>query len=49
MNDCDHGNYGNFMIGNFDRATEKYGPKPTPQQIAEMAKYKGFYIPKEWK
>jgi hypothetical protein len=42
MNDYDYGSYGNFMSGNVDRATEKYGPKPTPQQIAEMAKYKGF-------
>jgi ribonuclease HI len=42
MNDYDHGSNGNFMSGNVDRATEKYGPKPTPQQIAEMAKYKGF-------
>jgi ribonuclease HI len=42
MNNYDHGSYGNFMSGNVDRATEKYGPKPTPQQIAEMAKYKGF-------
>jgi hypothetical protein len=42
MNDCDHGSNGNFMSGNVDRATKKYGPKPTPQQIAEMAKYKGI-------
>jgi hypothetical protein len=42
MNNYDHGSYGNFMSGNVDRATEKYGPKPTPQQIAEMAKYKGI-------
>jgi hypothetical protein len=38
----DHGSYGNFMSGEVDKATEKYGPKPTPQQIAEMAKYKGY-------
>jgi ribonuclease HI len=42
MNSYDYGSYGNFMSGNVDRATEKYGPKPTPQQIAEMAKYKGY-------
>jgi hypothetical protein len=42
MNDCDLGSHGNFMSGEVDRATEKYGPKPTPQQIAEMAKHKGY-------
>jgi ribonuclease HI len=42
MNEYDHGSFGNFMSGNVDKATEKYGPKPTPQQIAEMAKYKGY-------
>jgi ribonuclease HI len=42
MKNYDHGSYGNFMSGNVDKATEKYGPKPTPQQIAEMAKYKGY-------
>jgi ribonuclease HI len=30
------------MNGNTDKATEKYGPKPTPQQVAEMAKYRGI-------
>jgi hypothetical protein len=25
-----------------DKATEKFGPKPTPQQVAEMAKYRGI-------
>jgi ribonuclease HI len=42
MDSYDYGSYGNYMSGNVDRATEKYGPKPTPQQIAEMAKYKGY-------
>jgi ribonuclease HI len=42
MNEYDHGSFGNFMSGNVDKATEKYGPKPTPQQVAEMAKYKGY-------
>jgi hypothetical protein len=27
----DYGSSGNFMNGNVDKATEKYGPKPTPQ------------------
>jgi hypothetical protein len=38
----DYGSSGNFMNGNIDKATEKYGPKPTPQQVAEMAKYRGI-------
>jgi hypothetical protein len=42
MDTYDYGSYGNFMSGEVDKATEKYGPKPTPQQIAEMAKYKGY-------
>jgi hypothetical protein len=25
-----------------DRAIEKFGPKPTPQQVSEMAKYRGI-------
>jgi hypothetical protein len=25
-----------------DRVTEMFGPKPTPQQVAEMAKFKGI-------
>jgi hypothetical protein len=25
-----------------DKATEKFGPKPTPQQVSEMAKYRGI-------
>jgi hypothetical protein len=25
-----------------DKATEKFGPKPTPQQVAEMAKFRGI-------
>jgi hypothetical protein len=36
------GSSGNFMNSNVDKATEKYGPKPTPQQVAEMAKYRGI-------
>jgi hypothetical protein len=42
MNVSDHGSSGNFMSGIVDKATKKYGPKPNPQQIAEMAKYKGI-------
>jgi hypothetical protein len=42
MNDSGHGSSGNFMSGIVDKATKKYGPKPTPQQIVEMAKYKGI-------
>jgi hypothetical protein len=42
MDEYDYGSHGNFMSGEVDKATEKYGPKPTPQQIAEMAKYKGY-------
>jgi hypothetical protein len=42
MNVNDHGSNGNFVSGNVDKAIEKYGPKPTPQQIAKMAKYKGI-------
>jgi hypothetical protein len=38
----DYGSNGNFMNGNIDKATEKYGPKPTPRQVAEMAKYRGI-------
>jgi hypothetical protein len=36
------GSSGNFMNNNVDKATKKYGPKPTPQQVAEMAKYRGI-------
>ena len=25
-----------------DKVTEMFGPKPTPQQVAEMAKYRGI-------
>jgi hypothetical protein len=25
-----------------DKATEKFGPKPTPKQVSEMARYRGF-------
>jgi hypothetical protein len=25
-----------------DKATKKYGPKPTPQQVSEMAKFRGI-------
>jgi hypothetical protein len=42
MDTYDYGSHGNFMSGEVDKVTEKYGPKPTPQQIAEMAKYKGY-------
>ena len=42
MNSSGHGSSGNFMNGIIDKATEKYGPKPTPQHIVEMAKYKGI-------
>jgi ribonuclease HI len=38
----DYGSSGNFMNGNTDKAIEKYGPKPTPQQVVEMAKYRGI-------
>jgi hypothetical protein len=38
----DYGISGNFMNGNMDKAIENYGPKPTPQQVAEMAKYRGI-------
>jgi hypothetical protein len=37
-----YGISGNFMNGNIDKATEKYGPKPTPQQVVEMAKFRGI-------
>jgi hypothetical protein len=37
----DYGSSGNFMNGNIDKATENYGPKPTPQQVTEMDKYRG--------
>jgi len=39
---CFDGSNGKFMNGNVDKATEKYGPKPTPQQVAEMDKYRGL-------
>jgi hypothetical protein len=42
MNFNGHGSSGNLMNGIVDKATKKYRPKPTPQQIAEMAKYKGI-------
>jgi hypothetical protein len=38
----DYGSYGNFMSGVVDKATEKYGPKPTPHQVAEMACFRGI-------
>jgi hypothetical protein len=38
----DYGSYGNFMSGVVDKATEKYGPKPTPHQVAEMAHFRGI-------
>jgi hypothetical protein len=38
----EHGNNVNFMNNVVDKATEKFGPKPTPQQVAEMAKYRGI-------
>jgi hypothetical protein len=25
-----------------DKITEKFGPKPTPKQVSEMARYRGF-------
>jgi hypothetical protein len=37
----DYGSSGNFMNGNIDKATENYGHKPNPQQVVEMAKYRG--------
>jgi hypothetical protein len=38
----DYGSYGNFMSGVVDKATEKYGPKSTPHQVAEMARFRGI-------
>jgi hypothetical protein len=38
----DYGSHGNFMSGIVDKATEKYGPKPTPHQVAEMARFRGI-------
>jgi hypothetical protein len=39
----------NCMNNVVDKATEKFGPKPTPQQVSEMARYRGHYLSKEWK
>jgi hypothetical protein len=25
-----------------DKVTENFGPKPTPKQVSEMARYRGF-------
>jgi hypothetical protein len=38
----DYGSHGNFMSGIVDKATENYGPKPTPQQVVEMARFRGI-------
>jgi hypothetical protein len=38
----DYGSYGNFMSGVVDKDIEKYGPKPTPHQVAEMARFRGI-------
>ena len=46
MNDwmelMDHSKDVNCMVNNVDKVIEIYGPKPTPRQISEMAKYKGI-------
>jgi hypothetical protein len=40
--DVDYGSHENFKSGNVDKATEKYGPKPAPHQVAEMARFRGI-------
>jgi ribonuclease HI len=42
MNLAMFGNSANLMNNVVDKATEKFGPKPTPEQVAEMAKYRGI-------
>jgi hypothetical protein len=42
MDYAEHGNNANFMNNVVDKATEKFGPKPTPQQVAKMAKCRGI-------
>jgi hypothetical protein len=32
----------NYMNNVVDRATEKFGPKPTPKQVSDLARYRGL-------
>jgi ribonuclease HI len=42
MEFVEQGGNANCMNNVVDKATEKFGPKPTPQQVSEMAKYRGI-------
>jgi hypothetical protein len=42
MEFAEHQNSAVYMNNGVDKATEKFGPKPTPQQVSEMAKYRGI-------
>jgi hypothetical protein len=42
MDFVEYGNSANLMNNVVDKAMEKFGHKPTPQQIEEMAKYRGI-------
>ena len=42
MDFVEHDNGASYMNNVVDKAIEKFGPKPTPQQVAKMAKYRGI-------
>jgi hypothetical protein len=42
MEFVEQGSSASCMNNVVDKATEKFGPKPTPQQVSEMAKYRGI-------
>jgi hypothetical protein len=39
---AEHGEDVNCMNDVMDRAIEKFGPKPTPKQISNLARYRGL-------
>jgi hypothetical protein len=38
----EHGEDVNCMNDVVDRATKKFGPKPTPKQVSDLARYRGL-------
>jgi hypothetical protein len=38
----EHSREVNCMNEVVDKVTENFGPKPTPKQVSEMARYRGF-------
>jgi hypothetical protein len=38
----EHGEDVNCMNDVMDRATEKFGPKPTPKQVSDLVRYRGL-------